>query len=104
MAEPFVAAGRSAVPLTRRASLNVVAFILELVVKTGVSLVLTPLLVDWLGTALFGVWEMLGRLALPGGPRRPTGGSVAAGGCEPPAAADADADHRARWARRSSSG
>jgi len=96
MAEPLMAAGPApAVPLTRRASLNVVAFILDLVVKTGVSLVLTPLLVDWLGTALFGVWEMLGRLggylaALDGRPAEALRLVVA----NRQAAADADADHR----------
>src|SRR5437879_12646149 len=64
MAEPLVAATPAPpVPLTRRASLNGIAFALDLGVKTGVSLVLTPLLVDRLGAGLFGVWEMLGRLA-----------------------------------------
>ena len=52
-----------ALPLTRRASLNVVAFGLEFGVKTAVGLVVTPLLVERLGAALFGVWEILGRLA-----------------------------------------
>src|SRR2546430_12466829 len=64
MAEPLVAATPvPPVPLTARASLNGIAFALDLGVKTGVSLVLTPLLVDRLGAGLFGVWEMLGRLA-----------------------------------------
>src|SRR5437762_9326392 len=64
MAEPLVAATPAPpVPLTRRASLNGIAFALDLGVKTGVGLVLTPLLVDRLGAGLFGVWEMLGRLA-----------------------------------------
>src|SRR3989449_6442211 len=63
MAEPLVAATPAPpVPLTRRASLNGIAFALDLGVKTGVGLVLTPLLVDRLGAGLFGVWEMLGRL------------------------------------------
>lgn len=63
MAEPLLAASPAPpVPLTRRASLNVVAFALDLGVKTGVGLVLTPVLVDRLGTVLFGVWEMLARL------------------------------------------
>src|SRR6184192_4481740 len=96
MAEPLVAATPAPpVPLTRRASLNGIAFALDLGVKTGVSLVLTPLLVDRLGAGLFGVWEMLGRLA----------GYLAAIGGRPAealrlvvanrqAAADADADHR----------
>src|SRR5436305_581026 len=64
MAEPLVAATPAPpVPLTRRASLNGIAFALDLGVKAGVGLVLTPLLVDRLGAGLFGVWEMLGRLA-----------------------------------------
>ncbi len=94
MAEPLMAAAPAPpIPLTRRASLNIVAFALDLGVKTGVSLVLTPLLVDRLGTALFGVWEMLGRL----------GGYLAAVGGRPAEAlrlvvasrqAAADADHR----------
>src|SRR5216117_4565639 len=96
MAEPLVAATPAPpVPLTRRASLNGIAFALDLGVKTGVGLVLTPLLVDRLGAGLFGVWEMLGRL----------GGYLAAIGGRPAealrvvvanrqAAADADADHR----------
>src|SRR5437870_4026835 len=64
MAEPLVAATPAPpVPLTRRASLNGIAFALDLGVRTGVGLVLTPLLVDRLGAGLFGVWEMLGRLA-----------------------------------------
>src|SRR5690349_22675968 len=62
-----------ALPLTRRASLNVVAFGLDFGVKTVVGLVVTPLLVERLGAALFGVWEILGRLA----------GYVAVAGGEP---------------------
>src|SRR5207302_10311440 len=64
MAEPLVAATPAPpVPLTRRASLNGIAFALDLGVKTGVSLVLTPLLVDRLGAGPVGVWAVLGRLA-----------------------------------------
>ena len=62
-----------ALPLTRRASLNVVAFGLDFGVKTVIGLVVTPLLVERLGAALFGVWEILGRLA----------GYVAVAGGEP---------------------
>ncbi len=58
-----VAAPTPAVPLTRRASLNVVAFAVDFSAKTAVGLVITPLLVDRLGTALYGTWEMLERLA-----------------------------------------
>ena len=64
MAEPDVARRAApAVPLTRRASLNVAAFGLDFGVKTAVGLVITPLLVGRLGTVLFGTWEMLDRLA-----------------------------------------
>ncbi|PYO79107.1 MAG: hypothetical protein DMD67_03560 [Gemmatimonadetes bacterium] len=58
-----ITAPAPALPLTRRASLNVVAFALDFGVKTAVGLVVTPLLVERLGAALFGVWEILGRLA-----------------------------------------
>src|SRR2546430_15707740 len=87
MAEPLVAATPAPpVPLTRRASLNGIAFALDLGVKTGVSLVLTPLLVDRLGAGLFGVWEMLGRLAgYPAAIGGPPGGAPGGGGAEPPA-------------------
>jgi O-antigen/teichoic acid export membrane protein len=60
---PPSASRARALPLTRRASLNVVAFALDFGVRTGVSLVVTPLLVSRLGAALFGVWEILARLA-----------------------------------------
>src|SRR2546426_7168130 len=64
MAEPAVARSAApAVPLTRRASLNVAAFGLDFGVKTAVGLLVTPLLVGRLGTTLFGAWEMLDRLA-----------------------------------------
>jgi O-antigen/teichoic acid export membrane protein len=64
MAEPLAApAPARPIPLTRRATLNLAAFVLDLGVKTAVGLVLTPFLVDRLGAALFGVWEMLSRLA-----------------------------------------
>jgi O-antigen/teichoic acid export membrane protein len=49
--------------LTRRASLNVVQTLLDYSVKLGVGLVIVPILVTGLGRTLFGVWEMLGRLA-----------------------------------------
>ena len=48
--------------LTRRASLNAVASLLDYFTKAGVSLVITPLLVSGLGRTLFGVWEMLSQL------------------------------------------
>lgn len=49
--------------LTRRASLNVAQALLDYSVKLGVGLVIVPILVSGLGRTLFGVWEMLGRLA-----------------------------------------
>jgi O-antigen/teichoic acid export membrane protein len=49
--------------LTRKASLNVVAYGLEYGAKMAVGLLVTPILVSRLGQALFGVWEMLARLA-----------------------------------------
>ncbi|HEV8176869.1 MAG TPA: hypothetical protein VGP44_04205 [Gemmatimonadales bacterium] len=49
--------------LTRRASLNVAQALLDYSVKLGVGLVLVPILVSGLGRTLFGIWEMLGRLA-----------------------------------------
>src|SRR5438876_8704712 len=58
-----ITAPAPALPLTRRASLNVVAFALDFGVKTAVGLVVTPLLVERLGAALFGVWVIVGRLA-----------------------------------------
>src|SRR5438094_9830930 len=58
-----ITAPAPALPLTRRASLNVVAFALDFGVKTAVGLVVTPLMVERLGAALFGVWEILGWLA-----------------------------------------
>lgn len=49
--------------LTGRASLNVAQSLLDYSVKLGVGLVMVPILVTGLGRTLFGVWEMLGRLA-----------------------------------------
>jgi O-antigen/teichoic acid export membrane protein len=49
--------------LTRRASLNVAQALLDYSVKLGVGLVIVPILVTGLGRTLFGVWEMLSRLA-----------------------------------------
>ena len=48
--------------LTRRAFLTAVASFLDYSAKIGVSLFLTPFLVDGLGRSLFGVWEVLVRL------------------------------------------
>ena len=48
--------------LTQRASLSIVASLLDYFAKVAVGLLLTPILLAVLGRALFGVWEMLGRL------------------------------------------
>src|SRR6266851_5740536 len=53
---------RSAGGLTRRASLNVVASLLDWGAKVAVGFFVTPVLVGGLGQSLFGVWEMLMRL------------------------------------------
>jgi O-antigen/teichoic acid export membrane protein len=49
--------------LTWRASLNLVQSLLDYGVKLAVRLIVIPILVTGLGRSLFGVWEMLGRLA-----------------------------------------
>lgn len=48
--------------LTRRASLNIVASLLDYFAKMAVGFFVTPILVAGLGRSLFGVWEILGRL------------------------------------------
>src|SRR5207247_9647934 len=48
--------------LTQKASLTVVAYGLEYGAKLAVGLVITPILVSRLGQALYGVFEVLGRL------------------------------------------
>src|SRR5919109_3632392 len=48
--------------LTRRASLNAGAVLLDHTARAGVTLLVTPLLVSSLGRVLYGTWEMLGRL------------------------------------------
>ncbi len=48
--------------LTRRASLNAVAAVLEYVTRLVVGFVVNPILVAGLGTYAFGVWQVLGRL------------------------------------------
>ena len=57
-------AGEAAAPrtLTRSASLNAAASLIEYATKLAVGLVLTPILVSGLGRTLFGVWEMVNRL------------------------------------------
>jgi len=48
--------------LTRRASLNGIAALLDYGARIGVGLVVTPVLVGGLGRSLYGAWEMLARL------------------------------------------
>ena len=58
--------------LTRRASLNSIAALLELFARIAVSFVVTPILVGYLGNHLYGVWRVLQRVAGyfgPGGGR-----------------------------------
>src|SRR2546426_10094203 len=61
IATPLADAPRPAT-LTQRASLNVVASLLDYGAKVAVGLVVVPILVGGLGRSLYGVWEMLGRL------------------------------------------
>jgi O-antigen/teichoic acid export membrane protein len=56
------AIARSPMGLTRKASLNVVATLLDWCAKVAMGLLVTPVLVGGLGQSLFGVWEMLMRL------------------------------------------
>jgi O-antigen/teichoic acid export membrane protein len=56
------AVARSPVGLTRKASLNVVASLIDWGAKVTIGLLVTPVLVGGLGRSLFGVWEMLMRL------------------------------------------
>jgi O-antigen/teichoic acid export membrane protein len=55
-------AGRSEGNLTWRASLNLAQAILDYSAKLAVGLIVIPIVVGGLGRAVFGVWEMLGRL------------------------------------------
>lgn len=48
--------------LTQKAYLNAVASILDFLVRIGVSLLVTPILVSSFGSMLFGVWEVLKKL------------------------------------------
>lgn len=48
--------------LTKKASLNSLAAVLDLVARTVVELVINPLLLSGLGDSLFGVWRVLWRL------------------------------------------
>lgn len=64
---PAPAGGVTAAPspgagLTRRATLNAGAAVVDYGVRVAVGLALTPILVTGLGRSLFGVWEMLSRM------------------------------------------
>src|SRR2546425_3080061 len=71
---PARARPRPAANLTQRASLNVVASLLDYGAKIAVNFLVIPILVTGLGQSLYGVWEMLGRLVgyLTAGDGRPT--------------------------------
>jgi len=73
IATPLADAPRPAT-LTQRASLNVIASLLDYGAKVAVGLIVVPVLVGGLGRSLYGVWEMLGRLAgyMTAGDGRPT--------------------------------
>src|SRR2546427_323385 len=73
LATPVADAPRP-VTLTQRASLNVIASLLDYGAKIAVGLVVVPILVGGLGRSLYGVWEMLGRLVgyMTAGDGRPT--------------------------------
>jgi O-antigen/teichoic acid export membrane protein len=60
--------------LTHRATMNVVASLLDYGAKMAVGVVVVPILVSGLGRTLYGVWEMLGRLVgyMTAGDGRPT--------------------------------
>lgn len=78
LATPASAAGTAGraprITLTHRATLNVVASLLDYGAKLAVTLVVVPILVSGLGRTLYGVWEMLGRLMgyMTAGDGRPT--------------------------------
>jgi O-antigen/teichoic acid export membrane protein len=60
---PELSRGESRVKgLTHKAYLNAFASLLDAAVKGGVLAVVTPLVVNGLGSSLFGVWQILGRL------------------------------------------
>jgi len=62
------------ITLTHRATLNVVASLLDYGAKLAVGVLVVPILVSGLGRTLYGVWEMLGRLVgyMTAGDGRPT--------------------------------
>ncbi len=65
VAEPPAPSPRAepAVSLTQRASLNVIASLLDYGAKIVVGVVVIPIVVATLGSSLYGVWEMLSRLS-----------------------------------------
>src|SRR5437879_452487 len=68
------AGGPPPLTLPPRASLPVIASLLDYGAKIAVGLVVVPILVGGLGRSLYGVWEMLGRLVgyMTAGDGRPT--------------------------------
>jgi O-antigen/teichoic acid export membrane protein len=73
-AAPATAGAPPGITLTHRATLNVVASLLDYGAKLAVGIVVVPILVSGLGRTLYGVWEMLGRLVgyMTAGDGRPT--------------------------------
>ena len=53
---------RPDITLTQRASLNVIASLLDYGAKVAVGFLVIPIVVAGLGSSLYGVWEMLARL------------------------------------------
>jgi O-antigen/teichoic acid export membrane protein len=49
--------------LTRKVFLNALASFIDYGARVGVLLIVTPFLISWLGSTLFGVWQILNRLA-----------------------------------------
>jgi len=64
---------RPDITLTQRASLNVIASLLDYGAKVAVGFLVIPIVVAGLGSSLYGVWEMLARLTgyLTAGDGRP---------------------------------
>ena len=73
-ADPGTLHTEPGVTLTQRASLNVVASLLDYGAKVAIGLIVVPILVGGLGRSVYGMWEMLGRLVgyMTAGDGRPT--------------------------------
>jgi len=61
-ARPVAAGDATPRSLTRRASLNAAAALVDYAAKATVTLAVTPILVGGLGRTLYGIWEILARL------------------------------------------